>query len=116
MRWNFWNERRKSTRLITNRRARHSHARSLGRDQDTKAAAQKTVELAERELISNPEDPRPAIAGALALLELGERTARKIGRRALMRSKIRIRFVSTTRLASTAISVTRKLPFLCSNK
>ena len=46
--------------------------RSLGRDQDTKAAAQKTVELAERELISNPEDPRPAIAGALALLELGE--------------------------------------------
>jgi adenylate cyclase len=46
--------------------------RSLGRDQDTKAAAQKTVELAERELISNPEDPRPAIAGALALLELGK--------------------------------------------
>ena len=47
--------------------------RSLGRDDDCKAAARKTVELAERELVSNPEDPRPAIAGALALLELGEK-------------------------------------------
>jgi adenylate cyclase len=46
--------------------------RSLGREADTKAAARKTVMLAEPELLSNPEDPRPAIAGALALLELGE--------------------------------------------
>ena len=51
--------------------------RSLGRDSETKAAARKTVELAERELISNPEDPRPAIAGALALLELGEKDRAK---------------------------------------
>jgi adenylate cyclase len=47
--------------------------RSLGRDDDCKAAARKTVELAERELVLNPEDPRPAVAGALALLELGEK-------------------------------------------
>jgi adenylate cyclase len=46
--------------------------RSLGRESDTKAAARKTVALAEPELVSNPEDPRPAVAGALALLELGE--------------------------------------------
>ncbi len=46
--------------------------RSLGRESDCKAAARKTVELAEHELITNPEDPRPAVAGALALLELGE--------------------------------------------
>ena len=46
--------------------------RSLGREDDAKAAARKTVEFAQRELVSNPEDPRPAIAGALALLELGE--------------------------------------------
>ncbi len=46
--------------------------RSLGRDSDCKAAARKTVELAEHELRTNPEDPRPAVAGALALLELGE--------------------------------------------
>ena len=46
--------------------------RSLGRDGELKAAARKTVEMAERELIVHPEDPRPAIAGALALLELGE--------------------------------------------
>ena len=51
--------------------------RSLGRDSETKAAARKTVELAERELILNPEDPRPAIAGALALLELGEKDRAK---------------------------------------
>src|SRR6267143_6348898 len=51
--------------------------RSLGRDSQTKAAARKTVELAERELILNPEDPRPAIAGALALLELGEKDRAK---------------------------------------
>ena len=51
--------------------------RSLGRDHDTKAAAHKTIELAERELVSNPEDPRPAIAGALALLELGEKDRAK---------------------------------------
>jgi len=46
--------------------------RSLGRREETKSAARKTIQLAERELISHPEDPRPAIAGALALLELGE--------------------------------------------
>jgi adenylate cyclase len=46
--------------------------RSLGREDDAKAAARKTIELAEHELVSNPEDPRPAVAGALALLELGE--------------------------------------------
>ncbi|MGH8095279.1 MAG: TPR end-of-group domain-containing protein [Chthoniobacterales bacterium] len=46
--------------------------RSLGRESDCKAAAHKTVELAEPELVSNPEDPRPAVAGALAWLELGE--------------------------------------------
>ena len=51
--------------------------RSLGREEETKAAARKTVELAERELIVNPEDPRPAIAGALALLELGEKDRAK---------------------------------------
>ena len=45
---------------------------SRGATAKPKAAARKTVELAERELVSNPEDPRPAIAGALALLELGE--------------------------------------------
>jgi adenylate cyclase len=51
--------------------------RSLGRDADCKAAARKTVELAERELVFNPEDPRPAVAGALALLELGEKDRAK---------------------------------------
>src|SRR5438270_835775 len=51
--------------------------RSLGRESETKAAARKTVELAERELIWNPEDPRPVIAGALALLELGEKDRAK---------------------------------------
>jgi adenylate cyclase len=51
--------------------------RSLGRDDDCQAAARKTVELAERELVLNPEDPRPAIAGALALLELGEKDRAK---------------------------------------
>ena len=51
--------------------------RSLERDEDCKAAARKTVELAERELVSNPEDPRPAVAGALALLELGEKDRAK---------------------------------------
>jgi adenylate cyclase len=51
--------------------------RSLGRERETKAAARKTVELAERELILHPEDSRPAIAGALALLELGERDRAK---------------------------------------
>jgi len=46
--------------------------RSLGREHDVKSAAERTVKLAERELVSNPEDPRPAIVGALALIELGE--------------------------------------------
>src|SRR5947207_14343990 len=47
--------------------------RALGRVSDGKAAARKTVELGERELVLHPEDPRPAVAGALALLELGEK-------------------------------------------
>lgn len=47
--------------------------RSLGRELDCKAAARKTIELAKDELVSNPEDPRPAAAGALAFLELGEK-------------------------------------------
>jgi adenylate cyclase len=51
--------------------------RSLGRESDCKAAARKTVELAERELALQPEDPRPAVAGALALLELGEKDRAK---------------------------------------
>jgi adenylate cyclase len=51
--------------------------RSLGRESDTKAAARKTLELVEPELVLHPEDPRPAIAGALALLELGEKDRAK---------------------------------------
>jgi adenylate cyclase len=51
--------------------------RSLERHDDSKGAAHKTVELAERELLVNAEDPRPAIAGALALLELGEKERAK---------------------------------------
>ena len=78
--------------------------RSLGRESDCKAAARKTVELAERELVSNPEDPRPAVAGALALLELGEKTGRKTGRRELRPSKMKIRSLSTISPAFTVTS------------
>ncbi len=47
--------------------------RSLRRESDCKAAARKSVELGEQAAVSNPEDPRPAVAVALALLELGEK-------------------------------------------
>src|SRR5438552_4858353 len=51
--------------------------RDLGRDGDCKAAAHKTVENAERDLGLHPEDSRPAVLGAAALLELGERDRAK---------------------------------------
>ncbi len=47
--------------------------RSLGREGESKAAARKGIERAERELTLHPEDPRPAYLGAAALVELGER-------------------------------------------
>ncbi|MBA2242487.1 MAG: tetratricopeptide repeat protein [Chthoniobacterales bacterium] len=47
--------------------------RSLGRESESKAAARKGIERAERELTLHPEDPRPAYLGAAALVELGER-------------------------------------------
>ena len=40
--------------------------------EDLKTAAQKGVELAERELALHPEDSRPAQLGSSALFELGE--------------------------------------------
>ena len=46
--------------------------RSLGRIEESKAAARKGIKLAERELTIHPEDPRPAHLGAGALFELGE--------------------------------------------
>jgi adenylate cyclase len=46
--------------------------RSLGRERESKAAARKGIERAERELTLHPEDPRPAYLGASALMELGE--------------------------------------------
>ena len=46
--------------------------RSLGRDEDSKNAARRGVKLAERELTTHPEDPRPAHLGITALIELGE--------------------------------------------
>lgn len=46
--------------------------RSLGREAESKAAARKGIERAERELTLHPEDPRPAYLGASALVELGE--------------------------------------------
>src|SRR5437870_6136360 len=46
--------------------------RSLGRELESKAAARKGIERAERELTQHPEDPRPAYLGASALVELGE--------------------------------------------
>jgi adenylate cyclase len=51
--------------------------RSVKRDGDCKTAARKTVELAERDLVLHPEDSRPAVLGAIALLELGERDRAK---------------------------------------
>jgi adenylate cyclase len=47
--------------------------KSLGRPQDAKNAAQKGVELAERELALHPEDSRPAQIGSGALFALGEK-------------------------------------------
>ena len=46
--------------------------RSLGRMVDCKDAARRGIELAEKELSSHPDDPRPADLGAGALFELGE--------------------------------------------
>ena len=46
--------------------------RSLGRTADCKKAARRGIELAEKELSSHPDDPRPAHLGAGALFELGE--------------------------------------------
>src|SRR5437899_7363575 len=46
--------------------------RSLGRDQDKVAAAQRGIERAEKELTVHPENPRPAYLGASALVTLGE--------------------------------------------
>jgi adenylate cyclase len=51
--------------------------RSLGRDNDCKAAARKVLEIAERDLVLHPEDSRPAIMGANALLRLGEKERAK---------------------------------------
>ena len=47
--------------------------KSLGRSQDAKNAAQKGVELAERELALHPEDSRPAQIGSCALFALGKK-------------------------------------------
>jgi adenylate cyclase len=46
--------------------------RSLGRLADCKDAARRGIALAEKELSSHPDDPRPAHLGAGALFELGE--------------------------------------------
>src|SRR5438874_1150733 len=46
--------------------------RSLGRERDSKSAAQRTIERAEGELTLHPENPRPAYLGAIALVVLGE--------------------------------------------
>jgi adenylate cyclase len=51
--------------------------RSVGRDADCKEAARRTLELAEHALVLHPEDSRPAVLGASALLELGERDRAK---------------------------------------
>ena len=45
---------------------------SLGREQDAKEAARKGAKLAERQLISHPDDARAAELGANALIVLGE--------------------------------------------
>jgi adenylate cyclase len=46
--------------------------RSLGRDEEKKAAARRGIERAESELTLHPENPRPAYLGAAALVALGE--------------------------------------------
>src|SRR5438477_10038087 len=46
--------------------------RSLGRTEDSKAAARRGLANAERELTLHPENPRPASAGGGVLLDLGE--------------------------------------------
>jgi adenylate cyclase len=46
--------------------------RSLGRDADTKSAARRGVERAEKDLALNPDNPRPAYSGAAALVTLGD--------------------------------------------
>ncbi len=51
--------------------------RSLGRAADAKAAAARGIDLAQRELVANPENPRPACLGAIALADLGENTRAK---------------------------------------
>ena len=51
--------------------------RSLKRHSDSDSAARKTVELAERDLVLHPDDSRPAVLGALALLQLGEKDRAK---------------------------------------
>jgi adenylate cyclase len=46
--------------------------RSLGREQEMKAAAKQGVARAEHELLLHPENPRPAYLGAVGLAVLGE--------------------------------------------
>jgi adenylate cyclase len=46
--------------------------RSLGREQDMRQAALEGVARAERELVTHPENPRPAYLGAVGLAALGE--------------------------------------------
>jgi adenylate cyclase len=46
--------------------------RSLGRDADTKSAARRGVERAEKDLALNPDNPRSAYSGAAALVTLGD--------------------------------------------
>ena len=58
--------------------------RSLGRHSEATAAARRGVELAQLELIANPENARPACLGATALADLGEpERAREWVKRAL---------------------------------
>ena len=58
--------------------------RSLGRKADATEAARKGLEMAQKELVANPENPRPAYLGAVALAHLGESTrAREWAARAL---------------------------------
>jgi adenylate cyclase len=45
---------------------------SLGRDEDTKDAARRGIERAERELTNHPDNPRAAYLGAKALVTLGQ--------------------------------------------
>ncbi|MDQ3314868.1 MAG: tetratricopeptide repeat protein [Verrucomicrobiota bacterium] len=51
--------------------------RSLGREQDKTEAARKGLVRAQRDLVTNPENPRPAYLGAGALAVLGERDRAK---------------------------------------